>query len=399
MKAIVAEIDRKQMIVITDKGDFIKVRRQMSVGIGDEIELKQQNKYLTYGRLARIAACFIACILLSTGVYAYYTPYSYVSVDINPSIALSLNRFERVIAVDPLNEDAADLIKDTGNLKNQDIYDALSDIIKSASEKGYIDEAAENQVMVVVSAKNPSQEKKLESRVTETAAKELSKVNDNYGVIVEKTSVASYKDAIGKKVSPGKEILAEKVREVIPEIKNEEVRNMSVKEAMHLIKEGRKALKAAEKDDKNKDKDSNKENDKDQKEQAVNNDDNEKKNEKEASKAAKEIKEGKKKDEKEKPAAAASKKSDEADDEKIKPAEEDKDKNNKDSEEEQKKKDKPDRDKEDIKEKDGKNSSAGSDSEDSDSGSKEKKDGADEKSKGNDSKGKSKDGSNGKTNE
>ena len=341
MKAIVAEIDKKQMVVITDKGDFIKVKRQMSAGIGDEIELKPRKTYLTYRKLAGMAACFLACILLSTGVYAYYTPYSYVSVDINPSIALSLNRFERVISVNPLNEDAVSLIKTAKNLKNQDIDEALSEIIKSASEKGYISEESENQVMVVVSAKDPKQEKELEDTVAEAAAKELSKVNDNYGVLVEKTSVESYKNALSNKVSPGKEILADKLREVIPEIKDEEIKDMSVKEAVHLIKEGRKDIKAAEKDDKGKDKDK----DKNKNEHAVNNKDNEKQNSKEV-KAAAEAKNERKKEEKTKPAAATIKKNGDAkseDNEKVTDAQEDKGEKDKDKEEEQKKKDQIDR--------------------------------------------------------
>ena len=45
VKAIIAEIDKKHMIVITDKGDFVKVKRQMSAAIGDEIELKQRRIY------------------------------------------------------------------------------------------------------------------------------------------------------------------------------------------------------------------------------------------------------------------------------------------------------------------------------------------------------------------
>ncbi|HPW41224.1 MAG TPA: anti-sigma factor domain-containing protein, partial [Bacillota bacterium] len=129
MKAIIAEIDKKHMIVITDKGDFVKVKRQMSAAIGDEIELKQRRIYPISKRLAGLAACFMACIFLSTGVYAYCTPYSYVSVDINPSLSLSLNRFERVISVNPLTEDAVDLIKDAKSLKNRNIDAALSEII------------------------------------------------------------------------------------------------------------------------------------------------------------------------------------------------------------------------------------------------------------------------------
>ncbi|TAH60957.1 MAG: anti-sigma factor domain-containing protein [Methanosarcina mazei] len=248
VKAIIAEIDKKHMIVITDKGDFIKVKRQMSAAIGDEIELKQRKKYSVSKHLTGLAACFMACIFLSTGVYAYCTPYSYVSVDINPSLSLSLNRFERVIEVNPLTEDAVDFIKDTKSLKNQNIDAALSEIIKTASDKGYIDEETEDEIVVIVSAKNPKQEKKLEETVAKTAEKELSKVNKSSGVTVEKTDVKNYKTAVSQKVSPGRKVLEENLKKVMPEVKDEEVKDMSVKEVANLIRERRKEAEKAEKE-------------------------------------------------------------------------------------------------------------------------------------------------------
>ena len=247
MKAIIAEIDKKHMIVITDKGDFVKVKRQMSAAIGDEIELKQRRIYPISKRLAGLAACFMACIFLSTGVYAYCTPYSYVSVDINPSLSLALNRFERVISVNPLTEDAVDLIKDAKSLKNRNIDAALSEIIKTASDKGYINEEAEDEIVVIVSAKNPKQEKKLEETVAKTAEKELSKVNKAGGVTVEKTNVENHKTAISQKVSPGRTVLEESLKKVMPEIKDEVVKDMSVKEVANLIREKRKEAEKAEK--------------------------------------------------------------------------------------------------------------------------------------------------------
>ena len=248
MKAIIAEIDKKHMIVITDKGDFVKVKRQMSAAIGDEIELKQRRIYPISKRLAGLAACFMACIFLSTGVYAYCTPYSYVSVDINPSLSLALNRFERVISVNPLTEDAVDLIKDAKSLKNRNIDAALSAIIKTASDKGYIDEETEDEIVVIVSAKDPKQEKKLEETVAKTAEKELSKVNKTSGVTVEKTNVENYKTAVSQRVSPGRMVLEENLKKVMPEIKTEEIKDMSVKEVANLIREKRKAAKEAEKE-------------------------------------------------------------------------------------------------------------------------------------------------------
>ena len=97
--------------------------------------------------------------------------------------------------------------------------------------------------------------------MTAATEKELLKVNKNSGVMVEKTSVASYKTALSNKTSPGKEMLSGKLKEVNPEIKDEEVKKMSVKEVMNMIKEGREAAKKEEKDKKGRDKDKNQEED------------------------------------------------------------------------------------------------------------------------------------------
>lgn len=56
-----------------------------------------------YRRLA-LAACALV-LLLWGGWYFYFTPVASISVDVNPSIELGINRFDRVISVVGYNED------------------------------------------------------------------------------------------------------------------------------------------------------------------------------------------------------------------------------------------------------------------------------------------------------
>ena len=44
-------------------------------------------------------------VTLWGGTWLYFTPTMEISVDINPSIELGVNRFDRVISVDGYNED------------------------------------------------------------------------------------------------------------------------------------------------------------------------------------------------------------------------------------------------------------------------------------------------------
>lgn len=61
---------------------------------------KAKRRYPAYA-----AAC--ACLLLALlgGRWLYFTPTAAISIDINPSLELSVNRFDRVIAVTGFNED------------------------------------------------------------------------------------------------------------------------------------------------------------------------------------------------------------------------------------------------------------------------------------------------------
>jgi len=58
-----------------------------------------------------VYAAAFACMLLVLlgGRWLYFTPTAKISIDINPSIELSVNRLDRVILVDGLNEDGQEL--------------------------------------------------------------------------------------------------------------------------------------------------------------------------------------------------------------------------------------------------------------------------------------------------
>lgn len=56
------------------------------------------------GYPAWAAVCVCLLLALLGGRWLYFTPVAAISIDINPSIELSVNRFDRVIAVTALNE-------------------------------------------------------------------------------------------------------------------------------------------------------------------------------------------------------------------------------------------------------------------------------------------------------
>lgn len=247
MKGIVAELHNDYMIVITDKGDFIKQKKTKDCNIGDEVNILSINRNSYTRQIAALAASFIIIAMLITGAYAYYTPYSYVSIDINPSFGLSINRFERVIGVKALNEDAEKLLSVSSGINNKNINYAVVEILETAYDTGYLKSGEENSIMFVVSTDDKKEQQKIAKEINETSVEELSKLSDEYNIILEKTQVNAYKKAISENISPGKAMLISKVRDVRPEMQIQEVEKMSVQQVMNIIKETKKESKKEDK--------------------------------------------------------------------------------------------------------------------------------------------------------
>jgi hypothetical protein len=235
MKGIIAEIDGSKMIVIAKNGDFIKCKKLPNFNIGDEVNIPMVNMATVYKRMSVVAASFLIFAMLSTGVYAYYTPYSYVSVDINPSLELSVNRFEKVIGAHAFNEDAKKVLGAASDIKNKSVDAALAQIINTASDQGYLQPETSNNVMIVVSSSSNKEEAALAVKVSKASTEALSHLSSNYEVILEKTQMDNYKKAQKKNISPGRVILASEFKEVKPDIDEDQIIRMPLQQAIKQI--------------------------------------------------------------------------------------------------------------------------------------------------------------------
>ncbi|MDE5587613.1 MAG: hypothetical protein K2J60_00525 [Acetatifactor sp.] len=75
---------------------------------------------------AAVCACLL--FLLIGGPLLYFTPTSVISIDINPSLELNVNRFDRIISVNGLNADGRELAAAI-DLRFQDYRNALKQLL------------------------------------------------------------------------------------------------------------------------------------------------------------------------------------------------------------------------------------------------------------------------------
>ncbi len=88
----------------------------------------RQTKTVHYKLLASAFAC-IALLFLG-GYWLYFTPTVEISIDINPSVELGVNRFNRIVSAESYNEDGQALL-DCLNIKFTNYSEAVNQIIES----------------------------------------------------------------------------------------------------------------------------------------------------------------------------------------------------------------------------------------------------------------------------
>lgn len=100
-------------------------------------------------RIAAAACCFL--LLVGLGSNLWFTPVAAVSIDINPSVGLSLNRFDRVISVTGYNPEGKQAVEET-NLLFLSCSDAVERLLDTQSLSVYL--AQDQEVSVTVSGEN-----------------------------------------------------------------------------------------------------------------------------------------------------------------------------------------------------------------------------------------------------
>lgn len=89
-----------------------------------------RQKISHYRQLIPAVACML--LLLLGGHWLYFTPTVELSIDINPSIELGINRFDRVISVTGYNEDGRKLVSSL-DIKYKDYNAAVDQILQEDS--------------------------------------------------------------------------------------------------------------------------------------------------------------------------------------------------------------------------------------------------------------------------
>ena len=132
--------------------------------------INMETKKTTKRRWTSLIAACLAVMLLGGGLFYQQANAvaSVVSLDVNPSIELKVNRSEKVLVCTPLNEDAKAILADMSNgadLKGAKLDVAVNAIVGSLVRNGYLDSIS-SAIMISVEDKDTARAEKLQRELT-----------------------------------------------------------------------------------------------------------------------------------------------------------------------------------------------------------------------------------------
>lgn len=243
-KGLVMAIEANTMTVMTAQGEFLKTGFQPQATIGDEVTFmvetaleNQKAKYRLWPVGLTRAAAGLMVFMVATGA-SWAIPVGQVYLDVNPSLGLSYNIYERVIGVEGYNPDG-EVIKQALSVYGKSIEASVEATLTLMDEKGYVKEQAAD---IILGYSSDSEQIKAATvkavtAVVEKVEKPLAvaevKVNSEDASKAKSHQTSPIKAALEKKAA--KPVVDEKLNAVQKKLLEEQKRLEELKQKSELL--------------------------------------------------------------------------------------------------------------------------------------------------------------------
>ena len=162
MKAVIVDLRGGQAAALCDDGRVIKLA-DPGYSLGQIVELHERRRRTP--RWVRWASTAAAAALLLAGAgggAAWAMPYGVVSLDVNPSLEYTINRFDYVLKVEGVNEDGKEMLSrmDTKQLLYRSIGEALEASVQQLEDGEWL-VGESDEILISAGTKQPSHAEKL----------------------------------------------------------------------------------------------------------------------------------------------------------------------------------------------------------------------------------------------
>ena len=193
------------------------------------------------------AAC-LALVLVGSGLFYQQANAvaSVVSLDVNPSIELKVNKNEKVLSCTPLNDDARAVLSNMGNgtdLKGAKLDVAVNAIVGGLVRSGYLSDLS-SAIMISVEDKDQTRAEKLQRELTDTVDGVLESSAAKASVLTQTVTQDAEleQQAKANNISTGKAALVNRIVAMNGKLSFDALAALSVEELNDLAEAGAPAM-------------------------------------------------------------------------------------------------------------------------------------------------------------
>lgn len=188
-KGIVMEVNSAYLTLLTTNGEFLHtVNRNPTCTIGEEISFFPIEKPIRKNHFSIIkvfkykplpVSFVILFLLLGSFIPMYQTnkAYAYMSIDVNPSLELGLNKKMQVVSLSGFNQDGKKIISQITDWKKEKVSQLTQEILKEMNKQGYL---KENHAIIISTVRIDTAKKQVEDKLTKDMNKIKEIVKENH---------------------------------------------------------------------------------------------------------------------------------------------------------------------------------------------------------------------------
>lgn len=144
-KGIIMKVSKNYITVLSELGQYEKLKPKSNASVGQQIFYFKQDLYSLRNKkmfkFASVAAAFLIVITMFTllqydSIFVNAKTYAIVTVDINPSIEISIDKDNKVLGIKSLNDDGTKIISKT--MIGKSLNEVLDYILQNAKANGYL---------------------------------------------------------------------------------------------------------------------------------------------------------------------------------------------------------------------------------------------------------------------
>lgn len=162
MKAVIVDLKNHQAAALCDDGRVIRLA-DAGYTLGQIVEVHARKRRTPlWLRYASTAAAAALLLVGAGGGAAYAMPYGVVSLDVNPSLEYTINRFDYVLSVEGVNEDGRALLEemDVKQLVHHRIGEAIEASVEQLEAGDWLG-GESDEILISAGTKQPEHAEKL----------------------------------------------------------------------------------------------------------------------------------------------------------------------------------------------------------------------------------------------